>query len=241
VLKRKADVPVTAALTEQILASHSQVHGGGELNFAERSFNALAQLNGDSATDARFEHIHLAVERLDWTALQQLAQQHLSWLENLDSSRTRVTSKTPADWQWIGLLAAQFPGARFIHCRRDLRDTALSCWMTHFRLLNWTCDLDQIASQFHDYQRLMAHWRSCMPVSILEIDYEETVADLEGTARRLVSWLNLEWEPACLNFHKTRRPIRTASVAQVRQPVFHSSVGRWRHYASALGPFLARF
>jgi tetratricopeptide (TPR) repeat protein len=236
-------------LTEQILASHSQVYGGGELVYAKNDFVALAQLAGGSATVAaaigsipafQLEQIFAGLARLDPARAQFLAGQHLHWLQELDPSRPRVTSKTPADWQFVGLLAVLFPRARFIHCRRDPRDSALSCWMTQFRMLNWTCDQNDIADQFNDYQRLMAHWRACLPVPILELDYEETVADLEGTARRLVSWLGLEWEPACLNFHQTRRPIRTASATQVRRPIFSSSVGRWRHYKSALRPLFSR-
>jgi hypothetical protein len=133
-------------------------------------------------------------------------------------------------------LAVLFPRARFIHCRRDPRGTALSCWMTRFQELNWTCDPEHIASRFAAYGRLMAHWRACLPVSLLEIDYEETVANLEGTARRLVNWLGLPWEEACLNFHQTQRPVRTASAAQVRQPLYRTSVGRWQHYAAVLEP-----
>jgi tetratricopeptide (TPR) repeat protein len=237
-------------LAEQILASHSQVYGGGELTCAKNDFVALAQLTGGGgATVAastapapafQLEQIFKALRDLDSPGVDFLARQHLHWLLAIDPSRPRFTSKTPADWQFVGLLAVLFPRAQFIHCRRDPRDTALSCWMTQFRMLNWTCDQDDIASRFSDYQRLMAHWRDCLPVPILELDYEDTVADLEGTARRLVSWLRLEWEPACLDFHLTRRPIRTASAAQVRRPVFRSSVGRWRHYESALGPFFNR-
>jgi tetratricopeptide (TPR) repeat protein len=237
-------------LIEQILASHSQVFGGGELRYAERDFEALAQIaSGEdaivaaaSASSRAFQQdqIFAALEHLDSAGVERLAQQHLHWLEALDCSRPRITSKTPADWQLVGLLAVLFPRARFIRCRRDLRDIAVSCWMTQFRHLSWTCDQDDIVSRFSDYQRLMAHWRDCLPVPILEIDYEETVVDLESTARRLVSWLGLEWEPACLNFHKTRRPVRTASALAVRRPVFQSSVGRWKHYASVLRPLFAR-
>jgi predicted O-linked N-acetylglucosamine transferase (SPINDLY family) len=239
-------------LTEQILASHSHVHGGGELSFAQNDFEALTHLAAGPVTTGvtaaatasgrakQLEAIFAALERLDRAAVQRLAQQHLDRLEALNPSRARITSKTPDDWQLVGLLAVLFPQARFIHCRRNLGDVAVSCWMTQFRLLNWTCDLDHIASRFNDYQRLMAHWRACLPVPMLEIDYEETVADLDGTARRLVSWLGLDWEAACLNFHQTRRTIRTASVAQVRQPLFHTSVGRWQNYASTLSPLMAQ-
>jgi tetratricopeptide (TPR) repeat protein len=237
-------------LTEQILASHSQVYGGGELTCARNDFVALAQLAAGGGTTvaattapapaSQLEQIFGALAHLSAAGVELLARQHLHWLLEMDPSRPRLTSKTPADWQYLGLLAVLFPQAHFIHCRRDLRDTALSCWMTQFRMLNWTCDRDDIASRFKDYQRLMAHWRTCLPVPILELDYEDTVADLEGTARRLVSWLGLEWEPACLNFHLTRRAIRTASASQVRRPVYHSSVGRWRHYESALRPLFTQ-
>ncbi len=237
-------------LTEQILASHSQVHGGGELGFAETDFEALGQLTAApgsvallAASSARallYDRAFAALEDLDQPAVHHLARQHLSWLESLNPTRARVTSKMPANWRFLGLLATLFPRARFIHCRRDLRDVAVSCWMTPLQLMNWTCDLDDIAAQFEGYERLMAHWRATLPVPMLEIDYEQMVADLEGTARRLVSWLGLDWEPACLEFHKTQRPIRTASVTQVRQPIYQSSVGRWPHYADALAPLLAR-
>jgi hypothetical protein len=135
---------------------------------------------------------------------------------------------------YLGLLAALFPGATVIHCRRDLRDVALSCWMADFRSLFWANDPGHIAVKFRAYLRLMDHWRAALPATIHEVDYEETVADLEGVARRLLAALDLEWDPACLEFHQTRRPIRTASVTQVRQPLHTRSVARWRRYEHEL-------
>jgi len=85
----------------------------------------------------------------------------------------------------------------------------------------------------------MEHWRKVLPVPLLEVDYEETVADLEGVARRLVAWCGLEWEPGCLDFHQTKRPVSTASAVQVRQPIFRTSVGRWKHYEQSLGSLLS--
>ena len=107
--------------------------------------------------------------------------------------------------------------------------------MTNFRHIRWANDPEHIASRFAAYRRLMDHWRRALPVPLLEVDYEETVADLEGVARQLVAWCGLAWEPACLAFHEGKRPVRTASVAQVRQPIYTRSVGRWRHYEPALG------
>ena len=161
-------------------------------------------------------------------------------LRQLNASARRVADKLPDNYQFLGFLAALFPKAKFIHCRRDLRDVAVSCWMTHFRQIRWASDPDHIATRFQEYERLMGHWRRVLPAPLLEVAYEETVADLEGTARRLVAWCGLEWEPACLAFHEGTGPVRTASVSQVRQPVYSRSVARWRHYESSLGSLFDR-
>ena len=119
-----------------------------------------------------------------------------------ETSRVRVPRRC-ASWTRcrtttciLGLLASLFPRAKLIHCRRDLRDVAVSCWMTHFQEIRWANDQEHIASRFHEYQRIMEHWRKVLPVPLLEVDYEETVADLEGVARKLVAWCGLEWEPS---------------------------------------------
>jgi hypothetical protein len=146
----------------------------------------------------------------------------------------------PDNYLYLGLLAALFPRAKFIHCRRDLRDIAVSCWITHFRHIRWANDPDQIAARFEEYRRVMEHWRRALPVPVLEVDYEETVADLEGVARRLLAWCGMEWEPACLAFYEGKRPVRTASVSQVRQPVYKRSVARWKNYEKALRSLFRR-
>jgi hypothetical protein len=158
----------------------------------------------------------------------------------LNPAALRIVDKTLDNYLHLGLLAVLFPRAKLVHCRRDLRDVAVSCWMTHFRGLRWANDQQQIASRFHAYQRIMEHWRKVLPLPLLEIDYEETVADLEGTARRLVAWCGLEWEPGCLEFYRGRRVVRTASAVQVRQPLYATSVERWRHYEQALGQLFAQ-
>ena len=141
----------------------------------------------------------------------------------------------PDNYMYLGLLAAVFPRATFIHCRRDLRDIAVSCWMTDFRSIRWANDLEHIASRFQQYRRLMDHWQAVLPAPIHDVDYEETVADLEAVARRLIAACGLEWEPACLEFHRNERPVRTASVTQVRQPVYTRSVARWKNYEAEPG------
>lgn len=151
----------------------------------------------------------------------------------------RVGDKMPENYVHLGLLATLLPNAVFIHCRRDLRDVAVSCWITGFRSVHWTNDTQHIAARFQQYDRLMKHWRAVLPAAIHEVDYEETVDDVEGVARRLLAACGLEWEPACLEFHGTKRPVRTASFSQVRQPVYRGSVGRWKNYETELADLFA--
>lgn len=221
-------------LVEQILASHPRVHAGGELPFAWQSFVSIpAALN-------RAAHPLDCLALLDAPAIRLLAGRHLARLGALDEGRAdRVTDKQPVNYVYLGLLAVLFPDATFIHCRRDLRDVAVSCWMTHFRWLHWTHDQKHVADRFREYVRLMGHWRRVLPVPLHDVDYEDMVADLEGTVRKLVSVCGLEWHPACLEFHRTRRPVRTASARQVRTPLYSTSVGRWRHYEQELGELFA--
>ena len=155
-------------------------------------------------------------------------------LRELAPAALRIVDKMPENYLLLGLLATLFPRAKFIHCRRDLRDVAVSCWMTNFREVRWASDQQHIALRFHEYQRVMEHWRKVLPAPLLEVDYEETVADLEGVARKLVAWCGLDWEPQCLEFHRSKRPVSTASAVQVRQPIFRTSAGRWKHYEQAL-------
>jgi tetratricopeptide (TPR) repeat protein len=218
-------------LTEQILASHSQVFGAGELHCGRDDFEAL-----DAKGDQRLD----GLARIDAATTRRIDERHLARLHELNTDRPRVGDKMPDNYMYLGLLAVLFPKAKFIHCRRDLRDIAVSCWMTNFRHIRWANDFDHIANRFEGYRRLMMHWQRMLPVPVLEVDYEETVADLEGVARRLVAWCGLDWEPACLAFHEGKRPVRTASIAQVRQPIYSRSVARWKKYEPTLGPLFAK-
>ncbi|MGC8640036.1 MAG: sulfotransferase family protein, partial [Isosphaeraceae bacterium] len=216
-------------LIEQILASHPQVFGAGELRLARLSFDSMPR-----ALDRADLPIN-CIPHLDEPASRRLAQQHLDSLHALDQGRAdRVVDKMPDNYMYIGLLAILFPQGVYIHCRRDLRDVAVSCWMTDFRSLRWTHQPEHIGSRFRQYLRLMEHWRAVLPLTVHEVRYEETVEDLEGVARRLVAACALPWNPACLDFHRTRRPVRTASITQVRQPIYRRSVARWKHYEREL-------
>jgi tetratricopeptide (TPR) repeat protein len=221
------------SLTEQILASHSRVFGAGELTLARQIFEALpgAIHHGGMPLDS--------LETLDRDTVRHLARRYLGELAALNDSADRIVDKMPDNTVYLGLIATLFPRAKLIHCRRDVRDVALSCWMTNFLELRWACDPHQIARRIDEHNRLMEHWRRVLPVPMLEVDYEALVPNLETNARTIVAWCGLEWDPACLEFHKTRRPVRTSSVEQVRQPVYSSSVGRWKNYERSLAPLFA--
>jgi hypothetical protein len=216
-------------LIEQVLASHSHVYGAGELRLARRSFEGIPGVLGRSGAPRD------NVVFLDPPAVLRLAETHIERLAAIDNGASaRIADKMPDNYMYLGLLSIMFPQAVFIHCKRDLRDIAVSCWMTDFRSIRWANDQEAIASRFRQYHRVMSHWKQVLPVPILEVNYEDTVADLESTARRLIDACGLNWEPACLDFHRTERPIRTASVMQVRQPVYKRSVARWKNYEPAL-------
>ena len=222
-------------LIEQVLASHSQVFGAGEQPLGRQDFEKIP---GQMNRPAEHPFACLADPQVG-TSLREIAQWHEQRLRELGESRARVVDKMPDNYMYVGLLFSLFPNATFIHCRRDLRDIAVSCWMTNFRSIKWASHPEHIASRFAQYLRLMDHWRGVLPATIHEVAYEETVEDLEGVARRLVAACGLQWEPSCLDYHKTKRPVRTASVTQVRQPVYKKSVARWRNYSESLADLFA--
>lgn len=222
-------------LAEQILASHPQVFGVGERQFAKQGMQLLARQFG-----AAGEELLAPLGSIDGSQLGAIADWHLGQLTALDHNRSlRVVDKMPDNYHWIGWLALLFPRARFIYCRRDPRDIALSCFITNFASIRWASDLGHIAHRLTQHFRLMAHWRQVLPVPMIEVDYEAMVEDQEGQSRRLLEWLGLDWDDRCLHFYRTERLVRTASVAQVRQPIYRRSVARWRNYEEMLAPLLA--
>jgi tetratricopeptide (TPR) repeat protein len=219
-------------LVEQVLASHSRVFGAGELKLTRQSFDAISSVveGPGPALDN--------ISRLNAGAIRRLAEHHMHRLENLVNGHPahRIVDKMPDNYIYLGLLAAMFPRAVFIHCRRDLRDVALSCWITDFRPENipWASDHTYMGSRFDQYLRLMDHWRRIMPARIYELKYEDIIANFEGSVKDVLAVCGLEYEAGCMEFHRTRRRVKTASLGQVRQPIYSRSVARWRNYESAL-------
>jgi tetratricopeptide (TPR) repeat protein len=215
-------------LIEQILASHPAVHGAGELRHMQRLVDGLGA----------FPQVvpELAPERL-----KEMGQAYLARIAPLAQGRRHVVDKMPSNFLYAGLIRLILPDARIIHTRRDPVDTCLSCYSKLFAAEQaFSYDQTELGLFHAGYQKLMAHWRAVLPAShFLEVDYEAVVDDLEAEARRMIDFLGLPWDAACLEFHRTERPVLTASVNQVRQPIYRTSAGRWRAHAAQLQPLLA--
>jgi tetratricopeptide (TPR) repeat protein len=219
-------------LTEQIIAAHPLLHGAGELPDLARL--ALRTIDDD-------ELPWQAAQKLEQSNSRELAQTYLRALrDGAPKQRLRISDKSPLNFFHLAFAALLVPNARVIHCVRDARDNALSIWMENFNPeQRYATDFDDLAFYRAQYERLMAHWRAHLPLPILELRYEDTVSDQEGQTRRLLDFLDVPWDPACLNFHQSERAVQTPSRWQVRQPVYKKSVERWRAYAEFL-PALER-
>ena len=224
-----------STLVEQILASHPQVFGGGELKHFDEAVQGIRTKSGGSAT---FPELVSGMTGEDY---RDLGTRYLAEIERLAPGATHITDKMPGNFIFAGLIHLALPNATIIHTIRDPVDTCLSCFSKLFTEgQNYTYDLAELGRYYRHYQALMAHWHRVLPPGrILDVRYEDVVADLEGQARRIIAHCGLDWDPRCLAFHQTERPVLTASAAQVRQPIYNSAVGRWRVHEEALGPLLA--
>jgi len=224
------------SLVEQMLASHPRAAGAGELAHFKIFQGRLPDLLG------REEPFPLCIPGLTAQVMRPFADRFLGDLTEAankvgKADALRVSDKMPDNALRLGLIALAFPKARVIVCRRDPMDTGLSIYQQNFSGgVPYANDLTAIGRAMIAHDRIMAHWRTVLPLPMLEVDYETLVNDLEGQGRRLMAFLDLDWDPAVLRFHETERPVYTASKWQVRQPVFASSVGRWLPYADHLAP-----
>jgi tetratricopeptide (TPR) repeat protein len=221
-------------LIEQVLASHPAVFGAGELSHLAEAVDRLPSQMGSGL---RFPEFAPAMTG-EW--VRRLGDDYVQALERESAGARRITDKMPHNFRFVGLIRLALPNARIIHARRDPVDTCLSCYSIWFRERQmFTYDLAELGRLYRAYDRLMGHWRRVLPPgAMIEVDYEALVGNFEEEARRIVAYCGLEWHPACLDFHKTERPVLTASISQVREPLYHSSVGRWRPYERMLQPLL---
>jgi tetratricopeptide (TPR) repeat protein len=210
------------SLTEQILASHPQVHGAGEL------------LYWIFAADTE----RAATPEQRAATIAELGRAYLEGLATQAPDASRIVDKLPVNFRHVGLIHAALPGARFIHVGRNSLDTCLSIYFQGFSAAHpYATDFGDLAHYYHEYRRLMAHWRAVLPrAALFEVRYEDLVDDPEGWSRRMLAHIGLPWDARCLEFHRTDRPVLTASNWQVRQPISKGSVGRWRRYEQFIGP-----
>lgn len=214
------------SLVEQILASHPQVFGAGELEALNDMVYGLPKTLYPQCMEAAGPEV-----------VEGLAQRYLQLLDSLDGEAARVTDKMPANFMHLGVVSRMLPGAHIIHCVREPLDTCLSIYFQNFNLAHkYATDLTAIGHYYRQYQRLMDHWRSVVDLPMLEVSYAEVVADQEGMSRKMVEFVGLPWDDRCLDFHKSDRKVSTASYDQVRQPLYTSSLARWRNYEKYLGP-----
>ena len=221
-------------LTEQILASHSQVLSGGELDYMIEISQRTGEVWGARGTAAPGTVDEV---QADLRSAAALYAQKSAWLQG---RKPYFTDKMPGNFMFIGLIHLMFPRARIIHCRRDPVDTCLSCYQRLFTsYLPYSFDLTELGEYYRLYERLMAHWHAVLPAGrILDVEYENTVSDPEASVRRILDFCGLPFESACLEFHDTQRAVATASATQVRKPLYKTSVQRWKKYAADLEPLL---
>jgi tetratricopeptide (TPR) repeat protein len=223
-------------LVEQIIASHPRATGAGELFYLDQIVHSLMGHDRSGAL-----HYPEVVGTMSDEQFRLVGVTYVSAIRALAPLALRIVDKMPWNFHHLGLIRLALPNARIIHTRRDPADTCLSCYSILFNGDDnkYTYDLRELGRFYRAYDALMAHWRAVLPPGfMLEVQYEEVVEDLGKQARRIISHCGLEWDDACLSFHETRRPVRTSSLAQVRQPIYRSSVGRWLPYREGLRPLL---
>ena len=220
------------SLVEQILASHPRVYGAGELQDLRLSlFATLPSLSR--------QNYPRAVSALDQAHFTTLAEEYLKRTARYYQHAAFVTDKMPVNFLYIGMIRLMFPRARIIHCRRNPVDTCLSCYQQNFTgLQKFAYDLRELGQYYLLYQSLMSHWQRLLPAFIYDCDYESLVSHPEEQIQAMLTHCNLEWDDRCLSFYDTRRTVKTASIAQVRRPIYKSSVSRWQHYEKHLEPLL---
>jgi hypothetical protein len=179
------------------------------------------------------------VPHLNAATVRGVAERHRQRLQRLGGQSVRVVDKMPLNFLYLGVIATLFPKANIIHCRRDARDTCLSCYFQNFATsFAFKTDLRYLGRYYRHYERLMSHWSRVLPLPVFELDYEELTAEPNTVSRRLIDFCGLAWDDRCLRFYETRRAVWTASTVQVRQPMSRASVGRWQRYAAHLQPLL---
>ena len=223
-----------STLVEQILSSHPQIFGAGEIKEFSRRLNALR-----SRFPALPKYPQIAV-KMNQAHYKIVTEGYLSTLKGYAPTAAHVTDKLLTNYYFVGMLHVMFPNAKFIHTKRNPVDT---CWSAYTKLFKddmpHSYDFGELGRYYKKYEELMAHWDEVLPPGLIKtIVYEEVVDNVETCARELLEFLNLPWDPACLSFHESDRPVKTASVTQVRKPVYRTSIEKWRRYGERMQPLV---
>jgi hypothetical protein len=219
-----------STLTEQVLAGHSQVTSGGELDLLP------------AVVRSQLAPFPSAVSGVAASRLNEIAASYLADLAKLFPSANFVTDKRPDNFLYIGLIKRLFPTAKIIHTTRDPLDNCLSIFFLHLdHSMSYALDLMDTAHYYVQYRRLMAHWKALYGPDILDFNYDTFVREPKPAVGQLLAHCGLEWEDNCLNLQRESGVVKTASVWQVREPVYVRSSGRWRNYAKQLAALRAYF
>ncbi|MDQ6962465.1 MAG: sulfotransferase [Mariprofundaceae bacterium] len=227
-------------LVEQIIAGHSQIFGAGELGVIP---NVVQGLNRWERHVGSGRHYPDCMDDMNAYITEGIANNVLKELQEYDPKAKHVVDKMPHNFENIGLIKFLFPNAKIISVRRDPRDIAMSNFFTDYQAkhggMGFAYDLSDTGEQLADHNLMMHYWNELFPNEILEINYEDVVEDTEGAARKMLQYIGVDWEPEVLAFNKLDRPVKTASVWQVRQPIYKTSKAKWKRYQSHLAPLIA--
>ena len=222
-----------STLLEQILSSHSKVDGTHELRDLALTIRSNREMSGRGAQYPK------SVANIDQDGFKCLGSEYIERTLRHRGGRPFFTDKNPNNHVHVGLLHLILPNAKIINARRHPLDSCLGSYKQLFAEgQSFSYDLVELGEHFLQYQRLMDHWHEVLPGKVLDVQYEEVVADLEGQVRRILEYCELGWEDTCLRFHETSRPVKSASSEQVRRPIYSSSVNTWRHYERHLGALI---
>ncbi|MEQ1943939.1 sulfotransferase [Mesorhizobium sp. VNQ89] len=220
-------------LAEQICASHPAVFGAGEI----AKLGSVLGLSGYAQSPSG--KIQKPPQELAGEEVKKLATEYLNFIRALSPDAQRIVNKMPHNFQYIGMIALLWPNAKIIHCTRDPIDNCISCFMNSFNDRHtYNADFTTLGLYYREYHRLMQHWNALLPGKIYECNYETMIAYQEGETRRLIDFLGLPWDDACLRFYENERTVTTHSRWQVRQPIYKSSVKRWKKYGDKIQPLI---
>lgn len=222
------------SLVEQILASHPNVFGAGELPYID---NIIQEMVEQSKAGFAYPKDINTLEKGD---LQSLSERYLSLIPDKATKKAFFTDKLPSNFWHLGFIDMLFPNAKIIHCARNPIDTCLSCYFKHFSGEHvYAYDLESLGQYYKIYEQLMAHWKETLRLPVYDLNYENIIENQESETRKLLKFCHLEWNDHCLNYYDTKRSVSTASHDQVRKPIYTSSVNRWEKYATHLTPLLS--